>query len=270
MIKTVARNASHGKLGVARWLALSLLAVGLCGCPGRTTEFIYEGPGQPSDRATGVVPDGANGVCRLPKSKRPPIVNPELWEHAPVCTEKTPYRFIRVGYGKATGGGDPEADRRMALLMDTLKLGATDADGNTKMLRMLRKVQQEGKADVALQSRIQRASGRSFSCDYTYLLNTMRDQQEKLSGSACAATAYDTKARADACIFDTAVPEAKWIASPWGCVAETGTVGEGQSCYRLCAYDDHCAAQVNCAKSDFDLLLCALGVCLPEQSEGLR
>jgi hypothetical protein len=52
-------------------------------------------------------------------------------------------------------------------------------------------------------------------------------------------------------------------------VAFTGTIGEGQSCYRMCEFDDFCAAQVSCASADLDLLLCALGVCLPEKVAGV-
>ena len=55
-----------------------------------------------------------------------------------------------------------------------------------------------------------------------------------------------------------------WLTSAWSCVTHTGAVGEEQSCYRLCAYDDYCARQVSCAAPDIDLLLCTLGVCLPE------
>ena len=247
-----------------------LLALTLGGCPSTSTEFIYEGPGQPSDRASGVVPDGSNGVCKRPKSKRPPIVSEQLWADAPECGPKTPFRFLRLGYGTVDDLPDSEPERRMKAMMDTLKASEKDPDGNTKMLRMLRSVQQEAKGDVNLQARLQRASGRNFSCDYTYLLNTTSKQLAKLQGTSCAATAYDTKLRRELCLFDEKLPEAVWLTSPWGCVATTGTVGEGQSCYRLCAYDDHCAAQVNCAAPDFDLLLCGLGVCLPEQTEGLR
>jgi len=252
------------------WLAPILLALGLGGCPSTSTEFIYEGPGQPSDRASGVVPDGANGVCRRPKSKRPPIVSERVWLDAPECTPKTPWRFLRLGYGDVDDPPNAEPDRRMQAMMDTLKAGEKDPDGNTKMLRMLRSVQQEAKGDVNLRARLQRASGRSFSCDYTYLLNTTSKELTKLAGTTCSATAYDTKQRREECLFDEKLPEAVWLTSPWGCVSNTGVAGETQSCYRLCAYDDHCAAQVNCAAPDFDLLLCALGVCLPEQTEGLR
>jgi hypothetical protein len=197
-------------------------------------------------------------------------VNPQLWEDAPECAPKTPFRFLRLGYGNVDAGPDSEPDRRMKAMMDTLKSSEKDPDGSTKMLRMLRSVQQEAKSDVILRARLQRASGRSFSCDYAYMLNTTSKELGKLAGTSCAATAYDTKLRTDVCLFDEKLPEAVWLTSPWGCVADTGAAGEARSCYRLCAYDDHCAAQVNCAAPDFDLLMCALGVCLPEQTEGLR
>jgi hypothetical protein len=267
---TVESNGLQRNPPVKLWLAPILLALTLGGCPSTSTEFIYEGPGQPSDRASGVVPDGANGACKRPKSKRPPIVSERLWQDARECGPKTPFRFIRMGYGNVDDPPDAEPDRRMKAMMDTLKASERDVDGNTKMLRMLRSVQQEAKGDVNLQARLQRASGRSFSCDYAYMLNTTSKELAKLAGTSCAATAYDTKVRGDQCLFDDKLPEAVWLTSPWGCVAHTGAAGEAQSCYRLCAYDDHCAAQVNCAAPDFDLLLCALGVCLPEATEGLR
>ena len=267
---TVDTTGLQPNLPVKGWLApLLLLALALGGCPSTTTEFIYEGPGQPSDRASGKVPEGAIGVCKRPDGKRPPIVSEATWDHAPLCTPKTPLRFIRLGYGNTKLDPNDPAEPRMTSMMDTLKTSGTDPDGNTKMLRMLRSVQQEAKNDVNLQSRLQRASGRSFSCDYTYMLNTTSKEQAKLAGgNKCPAQAFDTKVKKETCLFNEQAPEAMWLTSAWGCASELTAAGTAQSCYRLCAYDDHCAEQVNCAVPDFDLLLCALGVCLPEKTLG--
>jgi hypothetical protein len=252
------------------WLAPLTLAVTVVACHATSTEFIHEGRGQPSDRASGVVPDGAIGVCKKQHSMRPPLVDPTVWEHAQACSDKTPYRFIRLGFGDTSRGPDVKADTRMQSFMETLKTSSSDTDGNTKMLRMLRRVQQEGKNDVDLQARIQRGGARSFACDYAYLLGTTSDAQKKDEQGPCPAKAYDTKARGEACIFDMTRAEAQWLTGAWGCVADTGTVGEGKSCYRLCEYDDYCASQVGCAAPDLDLLLCALGICLPEKVAGLQ
>jgi hypothetical protein len=252
------------------WLAPLTLAVTVMACHATSTEFIHEGRGQPSDRASGIVPDGSIGVCKKQHSMRPPLVNPTLWEHAPKCTDKTPYRFIRLGFGNTAQGPDVAADTRMQAFMDTLKTSTTDADGNTKMLRMLRRVQQEGKNDVDLQGRIQRGGARTFACDYSYLLSTTSEAQKKDEQGPCPASAYDIKERTEACLFDMTRVEAQWLTGAWGCVASTETVGEGKSCYRLCEYDDYCASQVSCAAPDLDLLLCALGICLPEKYAGLQ
>jgi hypothetical protein len=239
-------------------------------CHATSTEFIHEGRGQPSDRASGVVPDGSIGVCKKPYSMRPPLVSQALWEHAPPCGSKTPYRFIRLGYGQTLQGPDTAAETRMRSYMESLKSSETDADGNTKMLRMLRRVQQDGRDDVDLQARIQRGGARTFVCDYTYLLHTTSDAQKKDEQGPCPAKAYDVKLRDEVCLFDMTRVEAQWLTGAWGCLADTDTVGEGKSCYRLCEYDDYCASQVSCAAPDLDLLLCALGICLPEKYAGVR
>jgi hypothetical protein len=120
-----------------------------------------------------------------------------------------------------------------------------------------------------MRDRVARATARTSTCDYTYLLNTMDRERAALQpGNGCAAEAYDTKVRAEACLFDTSVREGAWVSSAWSCVAHTSAVGQAESCHRLCGYDDYCAMQVSCAASDVDLLLCVLGICLPEQRAG--
>lgn len=245
---------------------LVLAAAALTGCP--KTEFIDEGSGQPGDRASGIAPPGAIGACRVPNTKRPPIVNAELWGHLKECNKKTPRRYLRVGYGRAFGGNDEAAEARMKVLLETLAK-ATGEDGNVAMLTTLRTVQRQALQNEELASRVERASSRTFACDYTYLLNTTRKQYEKLEGQACPAAAYDPEMRREVCLFDTRVTEATWLTSAWGCLAFTDTLGEGRSCHRLCAYDDYCAGQVSCAQPDFDLALCAMGVCTPEKVAGI-
>jgi hypothetical protein len=251
-------------------LASSLLAAGSVGGCATSTNFLNEGPGQPSDRATGTVPAGSIGVCKLPFSMRPPIVSEAFWENAPVCRPKTPRRFIRIGFGKQADGPDKESEERMKVLMEALKQSVSEENGNAKMLVMLRTVRQQAADRPELSARIERSSGRTFSCDYHYLLTTTHKHLSKQGEAGkCAARAYDPVQRDERCLFDTSLNEAVWLTSAWGCVAFTGTVGEGQSCYRLCDYDDHCAAQVSCSNADLDLLLCALGVCLPEKVAGV-
>jgi len=252
-----------------RALALGVMAAGVAvasGCP--ATQFPDEGPGQPSDWVSGKAPPGLLGVCREALSKRPPLVNPDLWAHLRRCDKKTPRRYLHLGYG-TTEGDDSAADRRMASMLDALRASATEKDGNLKMLSMVRSVQGEFANDPRYASRIERASGRTFACDYAYLFATAEKQRETLGADACPAYAYDPKERREVCLFDMSLREARWLTSAWSCLAFTETVGEGGSCHRLCAYDDHCSAQVGCSAPDFDLSLCALGVCLPEKVAGI-
>ncbi|MBW2457846.1 MAG: hypothetical protein JRI68_25295 [Deltaproteobacteria bacterium] len=248
-------------------LAFGLVGLGLIGCP--STVFIKEGSGQPTDRASGKAPQGSVGACRERGTKRPPVVNAALWENLKPCTAKTPRRYLRLGYGKKLGKPDEEAERRMTAIMESLTSGATEQDGNTRMLGMLRTVRRQALDDPKLAARVERDNSRTFACDYSYLLNTTQKEYEKLEGNKCPAAAYDPKQRADVCLFDTSVKETVWLTSAWSCLAFTDTVGEGGSCYRLCAYNDYCAGQVSCAQADFDLVLCALGVCMPEKVAGL-
>lgn len=248
-------------------MAFALAAVATCGLSAAvgcaSTEFFYEGPGQPSDKASGSVPTGMIGVCRRPFTQKPPIVNPVLWEHAKPCSTATPQGFIRLGYGHERGNVE-NANAKVAKMMEALKEGPKQDSGNTKVLAALRTIRNEGELDPWLKDRVSKQSARTEVCDFTYLMNTMEGESTKLkAGDKCAAHAYDQKDRKEVCLFDTGVEEAVWLTSTWACMTHTGEVGKGESCHRLCAYDDYCARQVSCAAPDVDLALCALGVCLP-------
>jgi hypothetical protein len=210
------------------------------------------------------------GACRVAFSQRPPIVNQSLWDNLPKCTARTPQRYVRVGYGRDLEGKRVAgAKGRVEAIMAALKAGSADKTGNVRMNRMLRAVRQRGLTDLRFSARVERTTGRSLPCDYTYLLNTTDKEFSKLAqGDTCPAYAYDAKSGNNSCLFDAAVSESTWLTSAWSCLAFTDTAGEGQSCYRLCSYDDYCAAQVSCAAPDFDLVLCALGVCTPEPMRG--
>ena len=78
------------------------------------------------------------------------------------------------------------------------------------------------------------------------------------------------KVRAEVCLFDTNRDEVVWLTSSWSCVTHSGSLGDDTSCFQLCGYDDYCAKQVNCTAPDVDLLLCAMGVCLPEPKAGIH
>jgi hypothetical protein len=239
-------------------------------CTSASTELINEGPGQPSDRASGVVPDGSVGACRVRQSKRPPLVSETLWEHLRYCSEKTPRRFLRLGYGTLGEPIDAPAERRMQAVMEALQKSPDEQDGNLRMLSLLRTARAEAREVGELATRVERASSRTFACDYKALFNTMEQQYAELEGQTrpCPTQVYDPIVRSDVCLFDQSLAETAWLTSSWDCFARTGTPGEGASCYRLCAYDDHCAAQVSCASADYDLILCSLGVCMPDKYEG--
>lgn len=244
---------------------LTFAAAAFVGCA--STEFFPEGPGQPTDLASGNVPTGMLGVCRRPFTQRPPIVNPTLWEHARTCVASTPSTFIRLGYGQERGN-PAEATRKVDKMMEALREGPKQEAGNTKVLTMLRQIRSEGESDPWLRDRIFKQSARTAVCDFTYLLNTMGSESKDLKqGDKCAAHAYDQRDRKEVCLFDTGVSEAVWLTSAWACVTRTGEIGNAESCHRLCSYDDYCARQVSCVAPDLDLALCALGVCLPSSNE---
>lgn len=238
----------------------SFVAAALAGCA--STQFHKEGPGQPDDKMFGAVPIGMVGVCKRPFTQRPPIVNATLWEHAKACRNDTPKEFLRLGYGHENA---PEATRKVERMMEALREGPKSDGGNTAVLTMLRSIRAEGLSDKYLNNRVSRESARTTACDFTYLLNTMESESSRLkNGDHCAVYAYDQVDRREVCLFDTQVHEAVWLTSAWACMTRTGTMGKGESCHRLCAFDDYCARQVSCAQPDVDLALCALGVCTPE------
>lgn len=251
------------------WVGFGVATLALVGCP--KTEFFDEGRGQPGDRASGKAPPGSTGACKLLYSKRPPIVNKELWEHLKPCNRRTPRRYLRIGYSGILNKKIESEERRLEYVMTELAEADQAADGNVKMRGMLRAVRRAALEDDKLKARVERATGRTFECDYTHLLSTTEKQYRKVSieGDECPAYAYDPKLRKDVCLFDTSIEEARWLTSAWSCLAYTETLGEGRSCYRLCDYDDYCAAQVSCSQPDFDLVMCTLGVCMPEKAEAI-
>jgi hypothetical protein len=261
-----------GKLGVA---VRAILALGLWGLPlgagcATSTEFFNEGPGSPSDRATGTVPDGVIGVCRQPNTARPIIVDTKLWEHARTCTPRTPPRFIRLGYTPVAAGSEGDALKEQELILATLKDGEKDDGGNNKMVALMRALHDRGLKDPALRDRVSRQTTRDYICDYTYLLNTMAKTHAKFAhDDKCTAKAYDTSLRAETCLFDVSREETVWLTSGWTCVTHTGELGTESSCFRSCAYDDYCAKHVSCATPDVDLTMCALGVCVPLARAGI-
>lgn len=235
-------------------------AFGASGCG--STQFHEEGPGQPDVRTYGAVPAGMVGVCRRPFSMQPDIVSDTMWEHAEECRIDTPKSFLRIGYGNVNK--DPGEDKaKHKRIMKALYDGEEE---NAAMIAMLRAVRNEALDDPWLKNRVSRESARPEACDFTYLLNQMRDQNVlvRAGGDACAVYAYDQDDRQETCLFDTEVDQAVWVTSAWACITHTGAIGKGESCHKLCAFDDYCAAQTSCSQADLDLALCALGVCLPE------
>src|SRR4051794_38467325 len=115
------------------WSAGAIACLGLVGgCA--STEFFNEGPGQPSERASVELPKGAIGVCKVPLSKRSPIVNEKLWQDAPPCTPRTPERSIRLGYGAVGAGATPDAEALLAALRE----GQKEDGGNTQLVAAIR------------------------------------------------------------------------------------------------------------------------------------
>jgi len=253
-----------------RRLATALMATGLlslAGCP--RTVFYDEGPGQPSDRASGKAPPGSVGACKVPDTARPVLVDEQLWRNLDPCNKRTPRRYLRIGY--RPDAVDASGVARKQLILEGLEAASKEDAGNIKMVTMLRTIRRIAEQDEYLKSRVERASGRSQPCDYAYLFSTTREHYEKVGddASGCAAKVFDPKLRRDRCLFDENLPQTRWLTSAWSCLAFTETVGEGSSCYRLCAFDDHCAAQTSCAQPDFDLMLCTLGICMPEAVAGI-
>lgn len=264
-MRDVAPNGIAKGLGLLATACAGLAVVWGCA----STEFFPEGPGQPSDRASGTVPDGELGVCRVPQTRRPLIVDEKLWENTRFCTPRTPSRYIRMGYGSSD---DPNADKEQERLLGVLREGQKEDGGNQQLVNLLRALRDRGLKDPYLRDRVARETAREGVCDYTYLLNTMAKQREKLTSKKdvrCTVQVYDPAVRGDACLFDIKRNEVSWLTSSWSCVTHTGALGESTSCYQLCGYDDYCAKHVPCAAQDVDLLMCALGVCLPEPRAGI-
>jgi hypothetical protein len=266
----VTRIAARLGVAVRAVLALGFLALGVgAGCA-TSTEFFNEGPGAPTDRATGTVPDGVIGVCRQPNTARPIIANAKLWENSRTCTLRTPARFIRLGYTPTNASNEADALAAQEKMLAELKEGQKDDGGNNKMVALMRGLHERGLKDPNLRDRVSRQTTRDYICDYTYLLNTMRRTRDKLAhDDKCTAKAYDTTLRAETCLFDTARDETVWLTSGWSCITHTGELGTDSSCFRMCAYDDYCAKHVSCATPDIDLTMCALGVCVPLARAGI-
>lgn len=247
-----------GALATCTFLGAALLGAG-CG----STQFHEEGPGQPDNKAYGTIPMGTVGVCKRPFSIQPEIVSDVMWEHAEECRNDTPKDYLRLGFGNLNK--DPDRDRaRHKKVMQALYDGQED---NLAFLQMLRTIRDEGLEDPWLKDRINRDAARPEACDFSYLLNETKESAVKYRPNAdpCAVYAYDQSDRQEICMFDTEVEQAVWISSAWACMTRTGNVGKGESCHKLCAFDDYCSRQVSCAQSDIDLVLCALGVCTPEE-----
>jgi hypothetical protein len=195
-----------------------------------------------------------------------------VWDHAKTCSPKTPLSYLRLGYARAgSAGQDPEVEQ----LVERFLTAAPDAmkvdGGNNVMTSSIRSVRTYAAKNDALRDRVARESPSEHVCDFTYLLNTMSVTRSKLKpDDPCTAKVFDPEQRKDVCLFDMSRPDVTWLTSGWDCVTFTGALGNEQSCYRLCGYDDYCARQVYCAAPDLDLVLCTMGVCLPEQRRGVR
>jgi hypothetical protein len=256
------------KLGVAAGALLGLGVLG-AGCA-TSTEFINEGPGAPTDRATGTVPEGSLGVCRQPNTARPIIADQKLWEHARTCTPNTPARFVRLGYRPVNASNEADALKEQETILAVLKEGAKDDGGNNKLVALMRSLHDRGAKDPNLTERVSRQTTHDYICEYSYLLGTMARERAKLAhGDKCTARAYDSVVRGETCLFDTARDETVWLTSSWSCVTHTGALGTESSCFRMCAYDEFCAKHVSCATPDVDLTMCALGVCVPLARAGI-
>lgn len=267
----VAQNMSAPHRFAAALVTGCLLALAPAAGCGSSIEYVNEGPGQPSDRASGALPPGAVGVCKEPFTKRPPIVSPQLWEHARLCTSRTPASYIRLGYAKdGSAGQDPEAEQLVERALTALREGQKPESGNSELLSAIRAVRTYAQKKDQLRSRVTREVQLEHACDFTYLLNTMSAARTKLKpDQPCTAEVFDSAARAETCLFDPGRAEGLWLTSGWDCVTFTGALGTEESCHRLCAFDDYCTRQVYCAAGDLDLLLCTMGVCLPEPRAGV-
>jgi hypothetical protein len=176
-IKAIQRLAAAATVAAAAAL--------LVGCP--KTMFFDEGPGEVTDRAAGKAPPGSIGACKVPNTKRPPLVSAELWEHLRECNRRTPRRYLRLGYAVEKGERDERAEKRMAAVMEAVRKASTEKDGNLAMVITLREVRRQALDDPKLASRVERASGRTAACDYAYLLSTTQKGYHDLEGDKCPA-----------------------------------------------------------------------------------
>lgn len=250
--------------GLLRIAAVAFMAlggsVGTASCA--ATEYHAEPPGEPAGQGGTSVPSGMIGVCKRADTKRPPVVSEALWEHARPCTPRTPPEHIRLGYSERD---DADVEKQNETILNGLKEGQKEDGGNNTMLSTVRGVRQRAVDIPTLRDRVSRDTSTGGTCDFTYLLNTMSKSREKIERDACTAEVYDTTEQKQVCLFDSAKPEASWLTSGWACLMNVRALGSDQSCHRLCAYDDYCMKQVSCAGADIDLLLCAMGICLPQQ-----
>ena len=250
-----------------RLIALALLVPLSTGLSCASTEYFPEGSGVPTDRASGAVPAGSLGACKRPGTKRPVLVSQQLWDDIKPCAPSTPVGWVRLGYGRAVPN-DAEADKQAEVLLQSVRDAQKPETGNSQFSATLRSLRTQALKDEALRDRVSRDPVQQ-TCDPGYLLSTMAKERAKLEqGRPCAAEVYDPKQRTEVCLFDTGRAEASWLGASWDCLTHTGAVGQEESCHRLCGYDDYCAQQVSCSASDVDLVLCSLGVCLPEARAG--
>jgi hypothetical protein len=250
--------------GLLRIAALAVMAlggsVGTASCA--STEYHAEPPGESGARSSGAVPSGAIGVCKRADTKRPPVVSEALWENSRPCTPRTPPEHLRLGYSEKD---DPEVEKQTESLLGALKEAQKEDGGNNTMLSAVRGVRQRAADIPTLRDRVSRDTTSGGTCDFTYLLNTMNKSREKIERDSCTAEVYDAKEHKQVCLFDSSKPEASWLTSGWACLMNVRALGSDQSCHRLCGYDDYCMKQVSCAGADIDLVLCAMGICLPVQ-----
>lgn len=256
---------------IASLLVLATSGLGAAaGCS--STEYPPEGRGRPSDRATGTVPAGSLGACRRADTKRPPLVAEKLWEETKVCNARTPATFVRLGYGVKDQEGeiDKLVDATLKAVKDAREIDKSNPDqAKGILLGVVRALKEYAPKDELLRRRVSKHSSLPYACDLFYLLeNTNKERARLTDGNRCAAQVFHPEARAEVCLFDTTKDDLVWLTSSWDCTANSPAITEAQSCHRLCAYDDYCTRQAGCAAADMDLVLCAMGVCLPEARAG--
>lgn len=230
----------------------------LAGCS--ATQYPNEGPGETGEKFLTNVPPGALGVCRVEGSERPPLVRQEVWEHARACTSRTPRRFLRLGL--VTGAVAPGADA----ILEALATAAMPEGDGSGLLLLTREVRRQALQSRGLKTRALRgADTQARACDVGFLLRTMDETRKRIEKEPCPIVVYDQTDRRNTCLVDVTSTKTIATTSSWDCFThDTGVTGTEKSCYRLCGFDDHCAAQISCSAPDLDLLFCAAGVCLPE------